>query len=330
MAAEVSRQRLEPAAAPGPCGSHARCVALDDPEYPGRLRELRRPPEVVYLAGPWTEAAPAVAIVGARGASPDGLDVARWLAADLARAGIAVLSGLARGIDSAAHEGALDAGGRSGAVLGTGIDRVYPPESVPLTRRLRESLGLLSELEPSDTGRPGTFATRNRILAVLCDVVVVVQGRAKSGALLTAREGLALGRPVAAVPWDCRDPLGEAPHGLIRAGRATLVRDAGDVLDLLRAGYGAGAARGDPRGVPAEGLPLPPPDRDADAPAVDLDPGESLLLTALRRHPQPLGAAAARAGLPAAAAAAALVTLQLRGLAESEPGGLVRRTRRGA
>jgi DNA processing protein len=161
----------------------------------------------------------------------------------------------------------------------------------------------------------------------MADAIVVVQGRARSGALLTAREGFALGRPVGAVPWDCRDPLGEAPHALIRAGRATLVRHAGDILDLLhpptRAARGGAGARED-------GDPLRPAPEEADLGAdARLDPAEAALLAALRRHPQPLDHAAARAGLPAATAAAALVTLELRGLAESGPGGLVRRARRG-
>ncbi|HEY7728358.1 MAG TPA: DNA-processing protein DprA [Candidatus Eisenbacteria bacterium] len=308
-------------------------MALGAPGYPERLRQLRRPPQVVYLVGPWADPAPAVAIVGARDANGDGLDVARGLAADLARAGFAVLSGLARGIDSAAHEGALDAGGRSGAVLGTGIGQIYPPESATLTHRLRRSLGLLSELPPGDSGRPSTFASRNRLLAALADAVLVVQGRARSGALITAREGLALGRPVGAVPWDCRDPLGEAPHRLIRAGLATLVRHAGDVIDLLRIPPGApprdaAVAPWDERGGGAAGA-GPAPGDGTDAERVGLDPGEALLLSVLRSHPQRLDQAAARAGMTAAAAAAAVVALELRGLAESAPGGLIRRARGG-
>ena len=333
MAPGLGRRRLEPSGAPRTSGPDVRRVELDHPEYPGRLRELRRPPPFVFLAGPWIDAAPAVAVVGARGASADGLDVARWIAAGLARAGIAVLSGLARGIDSAAHEGALDAGGRSGAVLGTGIDLVYPPESAGLAERLRGSLGLLSELSPGHTGRPGTFASRNRLLAALADAIVVVQGRARSGALLTAREGLLLGRPVAAVPWDCRDPLAEAPHALIRSGRARLVRHAGDVIEILHLSRGlVPVSRGAVPGSAATWSGRPPEgDREdgADAGGEGLDPAETALWAALRRHPQLLDQAAVRAGLSAATASAALVTLELRGLVESGPGGFVRRARRG-
>lgn len=328
MAAEVGRPGREPGAAAEGRAAPVRRAARGEAGYPERLRELERPPDAVYLAGAWTGAAPAVAVVGARDASPDGLDVARWLAAGLAASGVVVLSGLARGIDSAAHESALDAGGRSGAVLGTGIDRIYPPENADLTRRLRDSVGLLSELAPGVGGRRATFATRNRLLAALADVTVVVQGRARSGALITAREAWVLGRPVAAVPWDSRDPLGEAPHRLIRSGRATLVRGPEDVLDLLPAGALPTARRRDaPRAAPGG-----PPRGGAHSPgrpAGDLDPSEARLLAALRDRPQSLDVAALKAGLSAATAGAALVTLELRGLVRSGPGGLVRRTRRG-
>ena len=297
-----------------------RAVASGDAGYPARLLALRNPPDIVFLAGTWRLEEPAVAIVGARGASGDGMDVARGLARDLAGAGVAVLSGLARGIDTAAHEGALEAGGRSGAVLGTGLDRAYPRANAALQERLRESIGLLTEVPPGSAPRPATFATRNRLLAALADAVLVVQGRAGSGSLITAREAGILGRPVGAVPWDSRDPLGEAPHGLIRSGEAVLVRHAGDVLELLgSAGRAIHAAVGPREGAqiaPAALGEIPPPGSD-----------EARLLAALRRQPAPLDAAAVRAGLAAAAAAAALVTLELRGLAETAPGGLARRTR---
>ncbi len=287
-----------------------------EPGYPERLKALRSPPPVVYLAASWADTGPSVAIVGARAASDDGRDVARALAADLARHGVAVLSGLARGIDAAAHEGALDAGGRSGAVLGTGLDRAYPRENAPLQARLRDSVGLLTEVAPGATPRPSTFASRNRLLAALADATVVLQGRRHSGALLTAREARDLGRPVGAVPWDCRDPLGEAPHALIRSGDATLVRGAEDVLELL----GVAAVEG-PRALA--------PDPEEEAAAGGLPAEEARLRAPLRRRPRPLAAVAAAAGLAAPAAAAALVSLELRGLARSEPGGLVARARRG-
>jgi DNA processing protein len=302
-------------------GCEGRAVTPGDDGYPGRLLLLRSPPSVVYLAGSWRLDVPAVAIVGARASNGDGEDFARSLAAELASSGIAVLSGLARGIDAAAHAGALDAGGRSGAVLGTGLDRAYPRANARLQARLRDSIGLLTEVPPGHAPRPSTFASRNRLLAALSDAVVLVQGRGDSGALITAREARDLGRPVGAVPWDPRDPLAEAPLGLLRAGRAELVRHAGDVLELM----GCAALRSPDSAGAGPALP------EDGARAVSLAPGgdEARLLAALRRRPEPLDVAAARAGLTLAAAGAAFVVLELHGLAETAPGGLARRARTG-
>lgn len=297
-----------------------RAVARGDDDYPARLAALERPPDRVFLEGPWDEAEPAVAIVGSRDASGDGVDIAAGMAADLARAGIAVISGLARGIDAAAHRGALEAGGRSGAVLGTSLDRVYPRSHGALQRRLADSLGLLTEFGPGAPVTRGGFASRNRLLAAMADAVIVVQGRKESGSLLTAAAARRLGRPVGAVPWDPRDPWGEAPLALIRSGAATLVRHARDVVDLL------------PPGARGRIEPGPPPRaagsrRARRSAAAALSGDESRLLASLRYRAEPLELAAARAGLAISEAGAALVTLELLGLAERAPGGSVRRAR---
>ncbi len=296
-----------------------RAVGPSDPGYPRGLGDLHPPPDRVYLAGPWNHAGSHVAVVGARAATEDGLDVARDFGRALSSRGIAVVSGLARGIDAAAHEGALEAGGLSGAVLGTAVDEIYPREHAPLQAALSRSLGLMSEIAPGASATRGTFASRNRLLAAIADVVVVVQGRAGSGALITAKEAIRLGRPVAAVPWDSREPLGEAPHELIRAGKATLVRNATDVLELL------GIEDGDcfRRGPDAAG-------RSRVAP-VDLEsftPHEAALYRALRERPLPLDRLAAAAGLTAAQLSVALLALELKDVALREPGGLARRARR--
>jgi DNA processing protein len=254
--------------------------------------------------------------VGARHATDDGLDVARELARDLAVRGVAVVSGLARGIDAAAHEGALEAGGWSGAVLGTSLDEVYPREHASLQHSVSHSLGLMSEIPPGDPATPGTFASRNRILAAVVDAVVVVQGSSGSGSLITAKAALRLGRPVGAIPWDAREPLGEAPHALIRAGKAILVRHAGDVLDLVfRRGGERHAGADRPRAV----APL----------AEHLPPHEAALYRALRNHPRSLDDLARAAKLNAAELGVALLALELAGLARRAPGGLARRGRSG-
>jgi DNA processing protein len=298
-------------------------LARGDEGYPDRLAALDRPPGRVFLEGPWDETEPVVAIVGSRDANGDGLDLTVSMASELARAGVAVISGLARGIDAAAHRGALDAGGRSGAILGTPLDRVYPRGHRALQRRLAGSLGLLTELPPGSPVTPGTFATRNRLLAAMADAVIVVQGREASGSLLTAAAARQLGRPVGAVPWDPREELGAAPLGLIRGGTATLVRDARDVVDLLPP-----AARA---ALPSTwwddlhaGARLERPRRPATS---KLSKQEAALFAALRQRAEPLEIAAARSGLSIPEACAALVTLELLGDAERAAGGTVRRGR---
>ncbi|HMI30275.1 MAG TPA: DNA-processing protein DprA [Candidatus Limnocylindrales bacterium] len=299
-------------------GSPAPGVSVRDQGYPVRLQDLKHPPDPVYLAGSWDHPGPYVAIVGARNATEDGIDVARGLAGSLAARGVAVVSGLARGIDAAAHEGALDSGGVSGAVLGTSLDETYPPEHAVLQEKVARSLGLMSEISPTSPATRVTFATRNRLLAAIAHVVVVVQGREKSGSLITAAEAKRLGRPVGAVPWDSRDPLGEAPHALIRAGIAKLVCNADDVLKLL---IGRSAAA--PLSPTAAG-----PSRVAPDVCEELSPIEAALYRALRERPLSLDHLAAAASLTASELSVALLALELNGFARRMPGGLARRTRR--
>lgn len=294
-----------------------RAVLLDDPAYPAGLRDLAGPPPVIFLSGHWAPTGPCVAIVGARDASDDGCDVARSLGGAMAERGVAVVSGLARGIDAAAHRGALEAGGESGAVLGTGLDRSYPVTHRALQTALAGSLGLMSALLPGIAPTPATFASRNRLLAAIADAVIVVQGRDGSGALLTALAARRLKRPVGAVPWDSRDPLGAATHALIRAGAARLVREAGDVMELLGRSEPSAASR--PQRRSSESA-------TTMAPLGDL---ERRLLLALRSRPQPLDVVARRAALNIAEAGAALVILELLGRARREPGGSVRRLGQG-
>jgi len=303
-------------------GTGARVVRLEDDAYPSKLRDLRDPPAEIFLAGAWLAARPSVAIVGSRSADPDGCHLARHLAGSLASEGVVILSGLARGIDASAHEGALDAGGLSGAVLGTGLDEVYPRDHASLQERLRDSLGLMTERRSGSPPTRGAFVTRNRILAALAGAVVIVQGGDGSGAGHTAAYARELGRPVGAIPWDVFDRLGTLPNDLIRRGHATLVRHAEDVLALLE-GEAAGGAPGR-RGSPARGSSSRKASpRDVAA----LSPRESCLLAKLGARAVPLEDVAHRAGLSIAEAGAALSLLELLGLARREPGGAVRRVR---
>ena len=290
-------------------------LRASDPGYPSGLKDIHPPPEPLYVDGPWNHPGPHVAVVGTRNATEDGIDVARDLARSLVARGVAVVSGLARGIDAAAHRGALDAGGLTGAVLGTSLDETYPRVHADLQMKVARSLGLMSEIAPGDSATPGTFASRNRILAAIADVVVVVQGREGSGALITARDATRLGRPVGAMPWDPRDPLGEAPHELIRAGKATLVRDADDVMELI----GVVSA---PRAAPGRVSRVAPINLER------LLPHEAALYRALRNRPLALDDLAAAASLTASQLSVALLSLELNGLAKRAPGGLARRARR--
>jgi len=212
----------------------AAAVVLGDTRYPSRVRELRDAPPVLFLRG--TNAVhqpPAVAIVGTRAASAYGLRVARAIAAVCARAGVAVISGLARGIDAAAHEATLEAGGRTVAVLGTGVDVYYPRTHRTLQERIARDGLLVSELAPGDTGHSGTFPRRNRIIAALADVTVVVEAGRGSGALITADHALELGRTVACVPNAIDLPSSLGSNALLKAGAEPLLAP-DDVLALLK------------------------------------------------------------------------------------------------
>jgi DNA processing protein len=211
-----------------------RPVGLDDPGYPERLRQLYDPPPVLWVKGTLEPepSPPAVAVVGSRAATPAGRAVARGLGRDLASWGVTVVSGLARGIDGEAHRGAVDAKGRTVAVLGSGLDRVYPPEHASLADAIVARGALVSEFPLGTPPLPHHFPRRNRVIAGWVTGVVVVEAARRSGALNTARTALDEGREVLAVPGHPTQPQSEGTNQLIRDG-AALVRDAGDVAQEL-------------------------------------------------------------------------------------------------
>jgi DNA processing protein len=245
-----------------------RAVALGTPAYPPALREIPDPPPVLWLRGQGDalHAPRAVAIVGARAASRQGLEVAAALGAGLASAGVVVVSGLARGVDTAAHRAAVDAGGCSVAVLGSGLDRLYPPEHEHLAAQLAERGAVISECAPGTPPLPHHFPQRNRIISGLTAATVVVEASEKSGSLITAGAALEQGREVMAVPGSVATGRHRGAHALLRDG-ATLVESAADVLAALgwegAAANGAAPAALDPA-VAAE-LRLDPGMEDFDA-----------------------------------------------------------------
>jgi DNA processing protein len=211
-----------------------RWVSRSEPLFPERLRRIHDPPVGLFVRGSApldVFAGPCVAVVGARACSTYGSDVATMLARELARAGVLVVSGLARGIDAAAHRGAL-ATGRTAAVLGCGIDRDYPSAHAALAADVSATGLIVSEYAPGVEPAPWRFPARNRIVAGLCDATVVVEARVRSGALITADLALEEGREVLAVPGEITSHLSAGTNALLRLG-ATPVTTAADVLHAV-------------------------------------------------------------------------------------------------
>jgi DNA processing protein len=207
-------------------------IALTDSRYPARLRRISDPPPVLFARGILADDETAVAVVGARAATAAGRALARSMAGDLAAWGATVVSGLARGIDTAAHEGALDAAGRTVAVLGCGLDRTYPPENERLAGRIADAGAVVSEFPLGTPPLPDHFPRRNRVIAGWSRAVVVVEAAARSGALNTARSAADEGRDVLAVPGHPTMAASAGTNQLIRDG-AGLVRSAVDVAHEL-------------------------------------------------------------------------------------------------
>lgn len=208
-------------------------IRLGSPRFPALLAQIPNPPEQLWIRGDLSVCdKPAVAVVGARAASRAGLALAAEIAGDLARAGVVVVSGLARGIDSAAHAAALDAGGTTVAVLGTGIDRVYPPEHRALSERIVRSGLLMTEFWPGAAPEVSHFPRRNRIISGLSRAVVVIEAAERSGSLITARMAADQGRDVMVVPGPVLGGRNRGAHALIRDG-AKLVESGVDILQEL-------------------------------------------------------------------------------------------------
>ena len=269
-AAEAAAPLLDDLAA-----GRRRAIVFGGEAYPARRAAIPDPPPLIWINGDAASLAqPVIAIVGSRYATPSSLDVARALARDLAGLGFVIASGLARGVDEAAHRGALDAGGATIGVLGCGLDRVYPPEHGPLAQVIVASGAIVSELPPSAEPKPEHFPRRNRIISGLALGVVVVEASLKSGSLITARCAADQGREVMAVPGTVLGLRHRGSHSLIRDG-AALVETAEDVLAAL--GLALRPVAPPPTGETAG-------DRDAGQPAaVDpilaaLDGGEALSL----------------------------------------------------
>ena len=290
----------------------ARFVVPADAEYPAAVLELDDPPVALFLRGGNLDAdGLRVAIVGARRCSSLGAEIARDLGRRLGGAGVCVVSGAAYGIDAASHRGALDAGGRTIAVLGSGIDMGYPRSSADLITRIAEVGSVVSEYAPGVPAEPHRFPARNRLVVALASALVVVEGAGSSGSRISVDHALDLGREVFAVPGPVTSPLSEVPLALIRDG-ATMIRGADDLL------YDLGVVVSAP--ATDRATPRPPP--------IELPEHEGRVWAALVEPSLPdVVARGARLSIPEAVAA--LIRLELRGLVRSS-GGRYERTLEGS
>jgi DNA processing protein len=309
----------------------ARLICRGEPAYPQALADLSDPPPVLWTLGDISLLSrPMVALVGARNASSLGTRMARRLAADLAAAGHVVVSGLARGIDAAAHRAALDGG--TVAVMAGGVDVIYPPENAELAERIGKNGVRLSEHPPGLEPQARHFPQRNRIISGLAAAVVVVEAAPRSGSLITARYALDQGREVLAVPGHPFDARAGGCNMLIRDG-ATLVRDAEDVLEVLGQAKTAGAplpTRTDLTAgpaVPDTNVPVARPEAGRTSPAQvhDVD-AAALILRHLGPSPLAEDQLIRDLGLPPAEVAAQILSLELDGQILRQPGGLLSRS----
>ena len=282
--------------------SGVRLVALGTPEYPAALETIPDPPHLLYVRGTLTEAdATAVALVGSRHGTDYGRRVAARLAAGLVRAGVTVVSGLARGIDGVAHRAALEAGGRTLAVLAGGLSRVYPPEHKGLADEVAASGALLTESCMGQEPLAGLFPARNRIISGLCRAVVIVEANQRSGALITASHAGAQGRAVLAVPGPVDSPASGGTHELIRKG-AVLCRGVEDVIEELE-------------GVPAAVAPVAPA-----APPPGLDETQCRVWEFLAEQPRHLDEMVQRLSLSVPQLSTALMMLEMKRAVRRLPG----------
>ncbi|UTW10763.1 DNA-processing protein DprA [Marinobacterium rhizophilum] len=286
------------------------CLTPDLDEYPALLLEIPDPPGLLFVRGNADcLALPQMALVGSRHASRSGVANAYRFSAALSEAGMVVTSGLALGIDGAAHQGAVDRDGVSVAVFGTGLDAVYPRRHAGLAQRILDTGGAwVSEFLPGSQPLPGNFPKRNRIISGLCAGVLVIEAAPRSGSLITARMALEQGREVFAIPGSIQNPAAHGCHQLIREG-AVLVETVSHVLEPLAALLGFYAAQSN----------APEPDC---APA--LPQSEAQLLEKMGYDIADIDQLVALTGLPMAQLMPLLVSLELKGVIESVAGGYLR------
>ncbi|MEK7768286.1 MAG: DNA-processing protein DprA [Pseudomonadota bacterium] len=280
-------------------------ITLADPDYPSLLLNIPDPPPLLYLKGRRELlSSPALAIVGSRNATPQGLSNAEAFAAAASNAGLCIISGMALGVDTAAHRGGLHGTAASIAVVGTGLDIVYPARNRELAHELAERGALVSEFPLGTPAIGSNFPRRNRIISGMSRGCLVVEAALQSGSLITARQALEQGRDVFAIPGSIHSPLSRGCHALIKQG-AKLVESAQDILEEL--GYQATSAAAN------------------DAAKTDVE--DSVLLRYLGHDASDIDTLCVRSGLTAEAVSAMLLALELDGVVANLPGGRYQRIR---
>jgi DNA processing protein len=283
-----------------------------DEEFPRLLREIPDPPSVLYVRGSFHRVdALSVAIVGTRGASQYGRSQAERFARILARGGLTIVSGLARGIDAAAHRGALDAEGRTVAILSNGVAEVYPPQHQELAEEIIQRGALVSEMPPGTKPKKGMFPQRNRLISGLCLGTLVVEAAERSGALITARLAGEQGREVFALPGLVTAPNSRGCHRLIRDG-AQLVQDPEELFDSL--------------GPLVEGISLSSEQTVRHAGELQLNEQETAVLQAIALEPTDINQVVVACGLPVPRVLSTLSVLEMRRLIRRVSGQWVQRT----
>jgi len=284
-------------------------VTQEDAEYPELLRQIYDPPIVLYVKGTLdAKDKNSIAIVGSRQTTPYGIEVARKFGYQLAYLGVTVVSGGARGIDTAAHQGSLSAKGRTLCVLGTGINIVFPPENAELFERIAASGAVVSQYPFNRSADKQSFAIRNRIVAGITLGTVVVEANLTSGALITANFATEYGRQVFAVPGRIDSPRSKGCHDLIKKG-AKLCEGAEDILSEFEYLF------------PASNKP-PSPGETGVLPALTLSENEQKVYDALDGEPVPMDDVIRKSGLPSSAVAVALLSLEMKRIVRQMPGKL--------
>lgn len=291
-------------------------LQLGDAHYPPQLTQIADPPPLLFVQGDLDVlVVPALAVVGSRHPSTVGIRNAHEFAKHLAGYGLTIISGLAVGIDAAAHEGALQGGGLTIAVCGTGLDRIYPSVNTRLAQRIAQAGALISEFPIGTKPLSQNFPRRNRIISGLSAGLLVVEAAPQSGSLISARMAMEQGREVFAIPGSIHNPLARGCHALIRQG-AKLVETAADILEELALQLSINAT-------------MPEPPSTATEAVAEISDEQSDLLAIMGYEAISVDDMVERSGLTAEAVSSMLLLLELQGLIEASPGGLYNRVTRG-